>query len=65
MPAKIKMWLAIAALLIATVLIVGLFFIELPTGNRDMIGMGLGAAIGWASATINYYFGDSAKDNRP
>lgn len=36
-----------------------LFFIEVPTGNRDALMLGLGAVLGWGAAVVNYEFGGS------
>ena len=37
-------------------LIVGLFFIEMPQSNRDLLNTALGFVAGWASAVVSYYF---------
>ena len=36
-----------------------LFFVEVPTGNRDALMLGLGAVLGWGAAVIGHEFGGS------
>lgn len=36
-----------------------LYFIEVPTGNRDALMLGLGAILGWGAAVVNHEFGSS------
>lgn len=47
------------ALTIAAGIIAGLFFLEIPLGNRDVAMVALGVALGWASAVVNFHFGSS------
>lgn len=46
-------------MLIAALLIVGLFFAEIPEGNRDIAMVLLGIAMGWGGAVVQFHFGSS------
>jgi hypothetical protein len=46
-------------MLICIGLLVGLFIIELPAGNREVALTVLGLAIGWGSAVVQFHFGSS------
>ena len=48
--------LAYGVLTLASLIIVGLFFIEMPQSNRDLLNTALGFVAGWASAVVSYYF---------
>lgn len=50
---------AFFALGIAAGIIVGLFAIELPVGNRDVAMVALGVALGWATSVVHWHFGSS------
>ncbi|KAF5289319.1 hypothetical protein FQR65_LT20848 [Abscondita terminalis] len=41
--------------------IVGLFFIDIPDRNRDLVNIVLGAIIGWGTTVFGFYFGNSDK----
>ena len=48
--------LAYGVLTLAALIIIGLFFIEMPQSNRDLLNTALGFVAGWASAVVSYYF---------
>ena len=48
--------LAYGVLTLASLIIIGLFFIEMPQSNRDLLNTALGFVAGWASAVVSYYF---------
>ncbi len=37
-----------------------LFYVEIPTGNRDAMMLALGLVLGWASAVISSEFGSTS-----
>jgi DNA mismatch repair protein MutH len=48
------------AMLCAVGILVGLFLLEIPAGNRDVAMVALGVALGWAGAVVQFHFGSSA-----
>lgn len=48
--------LAYGVLTLASLIIICLFFIEMPQSNRDLLNTALGFVAGWASAVVSYYF---------
>lgn len=56
----ISLILVIAAVLITALMILGLFFIDIPENNKDMVNIVVGIVIGGAFATLyNWRFGSS------
>lgn len=56
---KIKIVVALIALGVGVLSIIGLFFIDIPEKNRDLINIALGTVIGWGGSVISFYFGDT------
>ena len=54
-----KTAIAFVALGIAVLAIIGLFFIDIPEKNRDLVNIALGSIIGWGGAVVSFYFGNS------
>ncbi|MEB3753831.1 hypothetical protein [Acinetobacter sp. MD2(2019)] len=54
-----RAYLAYAVLIISALLIVGLFFIEMPRENSNLINTALGFVAGWAGSIVSFYFGAS------
>lgn len=54
-----KTYIAFLALGIAVLSIIGLFFIDIPDKNRDLVNIALGSIIGWGGAVVSFYFGNS------
>ncbi|MFW1952218.1 hypothetical protein [Acinetobacter beijerinckii] len=54
-----KTAIAFVALAIAALSIVGLFFVDIPERNRDLVNIVLGAIIGWGTTVFGFYFGNS------
>lgn len=59
-----KTIIAFVALAIAALSIVGLFFVDIPERNRDLVNIVLGAIIGWGTTVFGFYFGNSDKANK-
>jgi len=51
--------LGISALAAGVAGLVGLFFVEVPAGNKEALLLALGIVMGWGSNVINYEFGSS------
>lgn len=51
--------LALITICLIALLIAGLFFVRIPTANKDMVNTALGFVAGLATAVISYYFGSS------
>lgn len=58
-----RAYLSFAVLFIVTLLVVGLFFIEMPKDNSNLINTALGFIAGWAGAIVSFYFGSSSGSN--
>ncbi len=59
-----KRAIAFAALGITALSIAGLFFLDIPERNRDLVNIVLGAIIGWGTTVFGFYFGNSDKANK-
>ena len=59
-----KTYIAFLALGIAVLSIIGLFFIDIPDKNRDLVNIALGSIIGWGGAVVSFYFGNSDQSNK-
>lgn len=51
--------LGFIALAAGFVCLLGLFFVEIPAGNKEALILAVGIVLGWGSAVINYEFGSS------
>jgi len=49
----------IYVLLVAAALMVALFLLELPEGNREIALVAFGIVLGWGSAVVQFHFGSS------
>lgn len=54
-----RAWLALIVITLVALLVAGLFFVQIPTGNKDLVNIALGFIAGYAASVIAYYFGDS------
>ncbi|ENU43301.1 hypothetical protein F985_02014 [Acinetobacter seifertii] len=61
---KTRTYLAFAAIAISFFCVIGLFFIEMPDKNRDLINVALGAILGWSGTVVAFYFGSSDKQHK-
>ena len=59
-----KTAIAFVALGIAVLAIIGLFFIDIPEKNRDLVNIALGSIIGWGGAVVSFYFGNSDQKSK-
>jgi len=59
-----RTYLAFAAIAMSLLCVVGLFFIEVPDKNRDLINVALGAILGWSGTVVAFYFGSSDKQRK-
>ena len=59
-----KTYIAFLALGIAVLSIIGLFFIDIPDKNRDLVNIALGSIIGWGGAVVSFYFGNSDQNSK-
>lgn len=59
-----KTAIAFVALGIAVLAIIGLFFIDIPEKNRDLVNIALGSIIGWGGAVVSFYFGNSDQNGK-
>ena len=59
-----KTYIAFLALGIAVLSIIGLFFIDIPEKNRDLVNIALGSIIGWGGAVVSFYFGNSDQNGK-
>jgi len=59
-----KTIIAFVALGVGVLSIIGLFFIEIPEKNRDLVNIALGTVIGWGGAVVSFYFGNSDQSHR-
>ena len=57
---KTRAYLAFTVLAIAALLVLGLFFIDMPRENSNLINTALGFIAGWAGAIVSFYFGSSS-----
>lgn len=59
-----KIVLAFTVLFFSLLMLLGLFFFDIPAGNKDLINTFLGALLGWSGAVISFYFGSSDRDSK-
>ncbi|HWT12310.1 MAG TPA: hypothetical protein VN231_06125 [Allosphingosinicella sp.] len=62
--ARFRDVLALVALIGGLLGLAGLFFIEVPEGNREPLLLALGLILGWGSTVIGYEFGSSPAGRR-
>lgn len=53
--------LASAIVTVAMMSLIGLFFIDLPDKNKDLLNFFLGGVVGWSGQVISHYFGNQEK----
>lgn len=54
-----RAWLALVVIALIALLVAGLFFIQIPAENKDLVNIALGFIAGYAASVVGYYFGDS------
>lgn len=60
----VRYLLTASVIIFVLILLVSLFYFSIPTENKDLVNILLGAVIGWASNIVSFYFGASDKSNR-
>lgn len=60
----VRYLLTTSIIIFVLILLVSLFYFNIPTENKDLVNILLGAVIGWASNIVSFYFGSSDKSNR-
>ena len=58
---KVLMILGFTLVGIGLLALIPLYFLELPTSNKDILSMGIGVILGWGSSAVTFYFGSSDK----
>ena len=61
---QVKTYLSFSVLLFALLLLLGLFFLNIPRENKDLVNILLGAVVGWSGSVISFYFGSSDREHR-
>jgi len=61
---RTKTVIALIALGVGVLSILGLFFIDIPDKNRDLINIALGTVIGWGGSVVSFYFGNIDKTQK-
>lgn len=61
---QMRLWLSLAVLLFILILLIGLFGLDIPKENKDLVNILLGAVIGWLGSIISFYFGSVDKSNK-
>lgn len=61
---NIRFILAVIVLILAVGLACGLFSVNIPSENKDLINFILGAVSTWCGTVISHYFGDPDKLER-
>jgi hypothetical protein len=56
--------IALVALGLAVGIIAGLFFLEIPEGNREAAMLALGIVLGWGGTVVAWRFGSSHGSQR-
>lgn len=60
----VRYLLTTSIIIFVLILLVSLFYFNIPMENKDLVNILLGAVIGWASNIVSFYFGSSDKSNR-
>lgn len=47
----------------AFLMVLGLYFLDVPQENVNLINIALGVVLGWVSSPINFYFGKTDRKN--
>ena len=59
-----RTYLAYMVIAMTFLCVLGLFFIEYPYKNRDLLNVCLGTLLGLSSAVIAFYFGSTNKQKK-
>ena len=59
-----KTYIAYITLALSVLVIVGLFFFNVPEKNKDLLNIVIGSLIGWTGAVVSFYFGNSDQKDK-
>ena len=59
-----KTYSAYITLALSVLVIVGLFFFNVPEKNKDLLNIVIGSLIGWTGAVVSFYFGNSDQKDK-
>lgn len=59
-----RYFLTASIVIFVLILLISLFYFNIPMENKDLVNILLGAIIGWASNIVSFYFGSSDKSDR-
>lgn len=59
-----KTYIAYTTLALSVLVIVGLFFFNVPEKNKDLLNIVIGSLIGWTGAVVSFYFGNSDQKDK-
>ena len=57
-----KTYIVYITLGLSVLVIIGLFFFNVPEKNKDLLNIVIGSLIGWTSAIVSFYFGNSEQN---
>lgn len=60
----VRYFLTTSIVIFVLILLISLFYFNIPMENKDLVNILLGAIIGWASNIVSFYFGSSDKSDR-
>ena len=60
----VRSFLTTSIVIFVLILLISLFYFNIPMENKDLVNILLGAIIGWASNIVSFYFGSSDKSDR-
>lgn len=60
----VRYFLTASIVIFVFILLISLFYFNIPMENKDLVNILLGAIIGWASNIVSFYFGSSDKSDR-
>lgn len=60
----VRYFLTASIVIFVLILLISLFYFNIPMENKDLVNILLGAIIGWASNIVSFYFGSSDKSDR-
>lgn len=60
----VRYFLTASIIIFVLILLISLFYFNIPMENKDLVNILLGAVIGWASNIVSFYFGSSDESNK-
>lgn len=59
-----KTYIAYITLALSVLVVIGLFFFNVPEKNKDLLNIVIGSLIGWTGAVVSFYFGNSDQKDK-